>query len=177
MKFHVENPTDAVMRWGQLLIARYALRYECSLMLMQNTTEVASCWDNDGSCEGLRAHTQEYIKTLPYTYNLGVLASTGNLQKHILDAFLVDSAHRFIKMMAALAEFTLREFYDPNMHAQMVFKDFLATNLLLSCFSLNWFEMVFVQLCWHNVWCMRLIYMYYNGNLCLMSLMLGIPFL
>lgn len=48
-------------------------------------------------------------------------------------------------------------FHNMNMHAQMVCKDFLASNLLLSCFSLNRFRMLSMQVCWHIAWCMRLI--------------------
>lgn len=64
-------------------------------------------------------------------------------------------------------------FYNQNMHAQMVFKDFLASNLLLSCFSLNRFTMLSAQGCFHIAWCMRLIYKCNNGNICIIGLMRG----
>lgn len=40
-------------------------------------------------------------------------------------------------------------FHNPKCH-QMIFKHFLASNLLLSCFSLNKFKMLSVQVCWHT---------------------------
>lgn len=40
-------------------------------------------------------------------------------------------------------------FHNPKCD-QMIFKHFLASNFLLSCFSLNKFKMLSVQVCWHT---------------------------
>lgn len=55
----------------------------------------------------------------------------------------------------------------------MVFKDFLASNLPPSCFSLNRLKTLSVQVCWHIAWCMSLICKSNNGNICLMGVMQG----
>lgn len=61
--------------------------------------------------------------------------------------------------------------HNQKMAAQMFFlRIYSASNLLLSCYSLNRFALLSLQIFWHITWCMRLIYKC-NGNLGVMRIL------
>lgn len=95
-------------------------------------------------------------------WSTGVTVSTKPYFTHTLMHEPRVSVHRF--------------YLQPNLHPSdtqlcmhvCVFYS-VASNFLLSCFSLNTIRILSLQVFWHIAWCMRLIYKCNNGNLCLIG--------
>lgn len=138
--------------------------------------DIRTLWQLRSTEESLLLHNP--IKKTHTLFAVTTIAERAWAKRgHALILFaLGESCHPCVvsqKNTSSHQTFNQNLFHNQNMHAQIVLKDFQALNLLLSCFSFNWFKMLSMQVFWDIAWCMRLIYKCNSGNICLMGLMLG----